>query len=188
MTHPDASELALFAGADLPCWRRWRLARHLRHCPECRLELDVFRRQRDAIRQAGTELPPDLNWSRLATDMKANIHLGLAAGECVAPPELKSRPLGWRIAAALASFALVMISGWWLQLPHPHWRGRAAAEGTVLQATGDGIELKQQDRALMLVHASSEPVLVSVDLEGVMEARYIDDQTGMVTINNVYAQ
>ena len=58
----------------------------------------------------------------------------------------------------------------------------------VLAATPVGIELKQEGRALTLMHPSSEPVLVSVSVQGSMTARFVDEETGMVTINNVYLQ
>ena len=44
------------------------------------------------------------------------------------------------------------------------------------------------DRALTLLHESSEPVLVTASVDGAMSAHYVDDETGMVTINNVYVQ
>ena len=36
-----------------------------------------------------------MNWNTLAAEMRANIHLGLAAGECVgeAPADLKAKKL-----------------------------------------------------------------------------------------------
>ena len=188
MTHPGAADLALLAGGELPFWRRWRWKRHVKQCPDCRLELEAFRREREMVRRTRAELPPDLDWGPLAADMKANIRLAVAAGECVAPAGARARPLGWRVAAALVSLALIMISGWWLHVPRPPLVARDTVEGAVLEATSEGIELRTQDRVFTLIHASSEPVLVSVNVEGAMEARYIDDETGMVTINNVYAQ
>ncbi len=187
MTHPAGGKLALLAGGELPLWRRAGVALHVRRCGQCRQEVAAYRRQIALVREGAAELPPEVNWGRLASEMRANIQLGLAAGECVAPAAPGRRRLSWRVAAALASITLVILSGWWLHLPRPHVVA-PAEDVIVLEATAEGIELKERDRSLTLIHSSSEPVLVSVSAGGAMAARFVDDETGMVTINNVYAQ
>jgi hypothetical protein len=118
--------------------------------------------------------------------MRANVQVGLQAAECVSLQEAPPRRLGWRAAAALACVTIVVVSGWWLQIPRPG--DLPAVEGTLVMATASGIELFDEDRALTLLHDSSEPVLVNASVDGAMSARYVDDETGMVTINNVYVQ
>src|ERR1022692_4917573 len=81
MTHPNQSILALYAGQDLGWFTRRRTERHLARCRECRDEVQVFASARDNL-IALNELPA-ISWNRLAAEMKANIRLGLAAGECV---------------------------------------------------------------------------------------------------------
>lgn len=184
MSHPDLSSLALFAGGELPMWSRWRLGRHLNDCPRCRAEVDAFRSRSEWVRETSAELPAELHWAPLSAEMKANIQVGLAAGECVGTTEHPPSPFGWRVAAALASITLVIVSSWFLHIPAP----RIRTDGVVLSANRGGIELKQADRAFTLMHSAAEPALVSVNAEGSMAARFVDDETGMVTINNVYAQ
>jgi hypothetical protein len=188
MSHPSSNVLALLAGGELPPWSRWRLGRHLKRCPECRREVEAFCREREWIREAAGALPAEAHWGRLAAEMKANIQVGLSAGECVDRAEPAAQWLGWRAAAALASITLVIVSGWWLHMPRPPVASSEYAGGIVLAATPVGIELKQEGRALTLMHPSSEPVLVSVSVQGSMTARFVDEETGMVTINNVYLQ
>lgn len=187
MKHPSEADLALFAGGELPWWRRWLVARHRDRCERCRHEAAAFGEDVRLAREAGAELPAELHWDRLAAEMKANIQVGLAAGECVtaagAPPRLS-----WRAAVALASLTLAVISGWWLHTPRPRASPAVSAEGVLLKATAGGIELAQAGRALTLMHESSEPVVLSVSVEGAITAHYVDDETGMVTINNVYSQ
>jgi len=89
------------------------------------------------------------------------------------------------MAAALATATVLIVSGFWLQFPGP---GKTAPEGMVLSATSEGIELMDEDRTLMLMSESSQPVLLSVSVDGAMAEHYVDDETGMVTINNVYVQ
>jgi hypothetical protein len=185
MSHPEPASLALFSGGDLPVWSRWRIGAHLNACEECRREVEALRRQSEWIRETAAELPAELHWASFAAEMKANIQVGLAAGQCVSVRPHYS-PLGLRAmaSAALATIALVVISGWFLHFPRP----KAQTEGVTLSAGRAGIQLKAADRALTLKHLGVERVLVSVNAEGSMATRYVDDATGMVTVNNVYLQ
>ncbi|MCW5983118.1 MAG: hypothetical protein KIT09_33825 [Bryobacteraceae bacterium] len=184
MSHPDAGSLALFAGGELPLWSRWQVGRHVGGCVECRREVEAFRGKSVWLRETGTELPPERHWPRLAAEMKANIQVGLAAGACVGGAREISSPFGWRVAAALACITLVIVSGWFLHLPAPVPR----TDGVVLAASRSGIELKNAEGALTLKHHGAQPALVSVSAQGSIAARFVDDETGMVTINNVYVQ
>lgn len=185
MRHPDLASLALLAGGELPVWARWRIRRHLRDCAQCRHELEGFRRRREWFREAAEELPAGLHWNRLAAEMRANIQLGLAAGECVGGASRRRVWLSWRTAAALASIAVVVVGGWWLHLPHSPAR---ASRDVVVEATAEGIELKENEGALTLIHSASAPVMISASAEGAITARFIDDETGLVTVNNVYVE
>ncbi len=64
----------------------------------------------------------------------------------------------------------------------------ASVEGTVLRATANGIELRQGEQTLTLLHGRTQEVLYSAGAGGSMRARYVDADTGYVTINNVYGQ
>ena len=187
MRHPNEVDLALFAGGDLPFWKRLLTGLHVRACGECRREADRYRHGIEFTEIAARELPEDLDWDELSREMHANVQVGLQAAECVSRPEAETPRLGWRAAAALASVTVVVVSGWWLQIPGPG-EAPAAGDETIAAQTASGIELLEEDRALTLLHESSEPVLVTASVDGVMSARYVDDETGMVTINNVYMQ
>ncbi len=185
MRHPGQSELALAAGGDLPVWQRWRLHWHLRACKRCRAEVEAFRAVGRRVASEGAKLPGKLNWERLAAEMRANIRVGLEAGQCVSPARTRGRNLGWRIAAALACVTLVIVSGWLFHFTG--FRLRTADSLTpAVAATTEGIEVQDANGSLVLRHRSEEPVLLSVTTDGSMAASYFDDETGMVTINNVY--
>jgi len=190
MTHPSESELALLAGGDLSLWQRIRLGRHAHQCPQCGAEVEAFRAARRQMSDAAQSLPADIAWGRLAAEMKANIRLGLEAGECVAAAPAPARHYGWRLSAAMASVMMVVLSGWWLQLPAPRMSLVASGDvsGVVLEATSAGLEMKENGRALTLVHASGEPVTLSAGAQGSLRARYFDPETDQVTIHHVYAQ
>lgn len=191
MNHPSDATLALYAGQELGLPARWRTRRHLARCERCRAEVDAYAGMR-------AELPemlevPEAGWSRLAAEMKANIRLGLAAGECVRdgqPEEPRRAPLfGRRALVAYASIAALVAASILLERPLPRPR---ASEGVTLEANALGIQLKGRGQSLSLLHggaaAERNAVTFSVSAQGSMRARYVDSDTGHVTINNVYAQ
>lgn len=189
MNHPTNATLALYAGDDLGLLAHWRTERHVARCERCREEVDVY----SDIR---AELPPlaempDVAWNRLAGEMKANIRLGLAAGECVRNDrELAEEPISWlgtRALVAYASIAALVTASVLLERPAPRLRP-PAADTVTLQATSDGIVLEGGGQALSLMHRRAGEVTFSANTQGSMRARYVDSDTGNVTINNVYAQ
>jgi hypothetical protein len=188
MTHPSETSLALHAGGDLGVWARWRISRHAARCDECRARLQAFRSAREQLLDEMAELPPRVNWGRLAAEMQANIHLGLAAGECVAEVEPPPRPLFGRLAAVAAPAVLLVLVGLLLQRPLPRPAAAPWVDGTLIEANRGGIEMRQGDRMLSLRHPEAEDVTYLVNVEGGLRARYVDSQTGQITIQNLYAQ
>ena len=198
MTHPREEYLALFAGGDLGRFDGWRVSRHLRQCEICRAEVARFQRASAVLNEEAGRLPPRLNWERLAAEMTGNIRVGLAAGECVAPPANPRQTLGWRPAALIAMVTILILGGWFLQGPHM-WMSRVrqplmgglarpALDVPVLNATPAGIEVKASGGALTLLNTRAASPLVYVSAPGSLRARFVDSETGQVTINNVYAE
>ncbi|HUO33046.1 MAG TPA: zf-HC2 domain-containing protein [Bryobacteraceae bacterium] len=189
MTHPSESILALYAGGDLGWLARRRTERHLARCGECRGEVQGFLAVTDNLIQSNAL--PVIPWSRMAAEMRANIRLGLAAGECVRSEPL-SGPLAWmsnvRTLAACASIFAVVVAGTFLERPSPPSPPVAARTGAILRATADGIELNQGGETLSLLHARTGEVTYSAGAQGSMRAGYVDSDTGNVTINDVYVQ
>src|SRR4029077_17421787 len=73
---------------------------------------------RDSVRSLASELPRNINWDRMAAEMSANVRVGLEAGECVASRVRKpAMSTGWRVAAASAGVAFLLVSAWWLNMP-----------------------------------------------------------------------
>jgi len=182
MKHPGAENLALYAGGELGALGRWRVSAHLAACESCRGEVQAFRQARQRLREEA-ELPAGFDWASLETEMQANIRLGLAAGRIVAPVPAAQR-LGWRAAAGLALATSVVLTGIFLNLPQPSHQ----TQGIVLEATDAGLELRENGRTLTMLQPASTTVTYTVNAEGSMRARYIDSDTGRVTITNVYAQ
>jgi anti-sigma factor RsiW len=120
MRHPKQATLALHAGGDLGAFARWRTERHLASCIRCRDEVAEF----DAMRRNMADLleMPEVPWTRIAEEMRANIRLGLEAGECVRPVQkagwIPRRP-GWQVAVAMASIIALAVTGLMLERPRP---------------------------------------------------------------------
>ncbi|HEY2019166.1 MAG TPA: hypothetical protein VGH38_36920 [Bryobacteraceae bacterium] len=190
MKHPNQATLALHAGGDLGFFARWRTEKHLAKCAHCREELAAF----DGIREILPELSeiPEIPWNRLAAEMKANIRLGLAAGECVRTSRNPLRDTrlftGTRAAVALASIVTLVATGLILQSNAP--APAVADQRTVVQSTSDGIQVGAGDQAFRLMNTgvNAADVTLTVGAQGSMGARYVDPKTGYVTINNVYAE
>jgi hypothetical protein len=185
MKHPSQATLALYAGGDLGFFARWRTNRHLAGCEPCREEVREYESLREVLPELG-ELPP-VPWNRLAAEMKANIRLGLEAGECVRSenPPLREHPLftGARAGVAVASVVALLVTALMLERP-----GSPVDESMVVQATGSGIQIRTGREFLRILNPGAQNVTYSPDARGEMRARYIDPETGYVTIHNVYAQ
>lgn len=197
MRHPNEATLALHAGGDLGVITRWKVERHLARCTSCREELAAFTNTREIV--AGLGEIPELPWARLEAEMKANIRLGLAAGECVragAPAGMAWLGIGrlrigglsgMRAAAACAAMAILVVTGLFLERPRPQVQPDQAV---VLQNSADRIEMSDGGQALSLMNTGAQSVIYSVSAQGNMGARYVDPKTGLVTVNNLnlYAQ
>lgn len=195
MTHPVPQQLALFAGGDLAAWSNWRVARHLHQCQDCSSEVAAYRGAAQDIEQL-RELPADLDWEDLAMEMKANIRLGLAAGECVEQETVGPGIFGWRLVAVMASVLVLLASGWLLHMPFSRVEQAKmtaplppiSEPGVLLQATSTGIQVQENGQSLTMLHRANEPATVSINTSGSVRARYVDSDTGQVTITNVYTE
>ncbi len=187
MIHPSEVDLSLFAGGDLGLLEHWRVGRHVRYCDSCSMTVQAFRSASEDLRQSVSGLPEDLQWNRLASEMTGNIHVGLAAGECVAPILARSKRLNsWRTAAVVASVTALLIGGWWLNIP-PR-KNIAMASEVILENRPNGIEVRQDGSSLTLLHSRGGQSVVLASSPGSLRAGYVDQETGQVTINKVYAQ
>src|SRR5579872_4273936 len=188
MGHPSETRLALYAGGDLGRWGRWLVGRHVGECPDCQREIADFSALRSDVCQVA-ELP-EIEWQPLAAEMKANIRLGIEAGECVSRrPALKGAFSGRALAACL-SLALLLVASLWLERPTPREADFKTArlrgeEAVVLESSGPGIQVTEGEQAMMLLNPRAHDVSYSSS-GSTMRARYVDADTGYVTINNVY--
>lgn len=209
MKHPSTAKLALYAGGDLAWIAALRVRFHLSRCGRCRQQVRAFAELRGQIASAARELPPEIDWNRLAAEMRANIRLGLTAGaianhalahEAVAEPEMAEQPavaspLRWSLAAAwlpgaavVASLTLVVALVWLLSHPPVSFAPDMAGNGhaTVVTALGTGLEVRMEGAALTLLAPPSGHGALAVDLGAGARAEYVDAETGQMTIHQVY--
>jgi anti-sigma factor RsiW len=186
MRHPNEAALALHAGGDLSFFARWRMERHLARCSQCRDEVAAFSDFREML--PGLAEPPDLPWNRMAAEMRANIRLGLSAGDCVRPAErpLREHPLftGFRAAVAMAGMAALVVTGLMLERPSPV----LTSEGRVVESTVNGIQIRDGAGTFRLMNPSADAVTYTVGAGGSVSARSVDSDGDGVTINKVYAE
>jgi hypothetical protein len=192
--HPADETLALYAGDELGLWTRFRVGRHLRGCNRCSRHVEEFRGVREFLDAERGELPRGVDWNSLAAEMKANIRLGLAAGQCVAQPSSERLRLAWRTPALALPVLLLVVLGWILQTAPPPLRLVPAAPpaqgeaAVVLDGGPAGIGVEQGGRGFRLMQPSAaRNVMFSVG-GGSVRSRYLDSDTGQVTISHVYAQ
>ena len=212
--HIKETDLALYASGDLRLWERASVYLHLRNCQSCSTVVEEFRADGRALRDAAEGLPDGVDWARLSAEMTANIRVGLAAGECVNPrgrvrkliPGSNLIPTSWRPVAlaslVTATLAALLVGGWWLNMPAREtqalsramrsiWHGRSVMQeerGEVIEASQEGIELRKDGGRLGVSQDAGKLMTVSVSTQGSASARYVDQDTGQVTVTSVYAQ
>lgn len=123
----------------------------------------------------------------MAAEMRANIRLGLSAGECVRAADHKPVfRLGWRPAVAVASILALAITG--ILVEHPRSRVERASSGSgqdaTLQTAADGIG----SQSLRLMYGGARDVQLSASASGSVEAHYTDPKTSYMTVSEVDAQ
>ncbi len=191
MKHPSKMELALFSGGDLKFSQRAKVFLHLAHCASCRAEADALEEARLELRDGAGSMPEDVNWESLAAEMNANIRLGLAAGAIVEYEEIpepeRFEPAAWRLAVVCASLTFVMATGWWLN------RGAVPAAYpekslTITEARPEGLAVEKNGAALTLLNPQEQAVTTTVSWDGGARSRYVDSETGQVTIHHVYTE
>ncbi len=199
MKHPGEYNLALLAGGEAGAVHRFRLDRHVRNCEDCQEKIAEFQALRKHL--ADTEFldlnSSVVNWNSLAAEMRANIHVGLEAGACVRDTHVSKSwfaknwmAKNWspQFALAFASLAVLVGAGLFFTDARLHRMTVVEAAAPVLQPTASGIELRKGTDSFAFLDNKGVRTDQTVNAQGAIEARYINDETGSVTITNVYLQ
>ena len=191
--HPSEAELALLAGNDCGRVSQFFLNRHVRRCEVCiDTVADFVLLRQEMLRQEISlhdTVETALDWDRLAAEMRANIHLGLEAGECVRQtvPASAANPF-WnpRMAAAFASLVLLVGAGFALRAPQAPLAKAQTANVPTLESTKSGLELRAGANSFALLNHHGGVARQTVSAQGDIRASYIE--AGAVTIHNVYLE
>lgn len=188
MTHPGEQELSLYASGDLNVLAMWRVGLHVRSCAQCAGEVANTEAVMSELRAHSAQLPAGLHWDRLAAEMTANIHVGLEAGECIGPIRA-TRPerIGWRPVVVMAGLSALLMGAWWLNPPRTVREAAIRNSPVEVRTSPDGIEVKENGSAMILMHTRGQQRPIIVSTPGSLRARFVDQDTGQVTINNVYS-
>ncbi len=186
--HPAESDLALYAAGDLRWLHRRRTDRHVSRCSQCQGIVAEYSEFRSSIKSSQAFEAP--NWNRLASEMTANIRLGLAAGECVGA-RLAPRPIvsGKRLILAGGMLSALVAVGIWIGRPDLHpvqWQ--KVSSGTILERSETGIQVSGIRQTLRIMNPATRNVIYSVGSQGELRARSLDPETGNVAITHVYGE
>jgi hypothetical protein len=201
IVHPTLEYLSLYATGDLPVMIRLRTDMHVRHCATCEQHVLAIqaakaelRRQSHAEILTGFEAIAD--WHALENDMLGNIRVGVAASRCIEKVG-RTRHIGGRLAW-VAGMAALFIAGWLTRVPTEDSLRILSAlrravgidqqpiSGTIVHSTPNGIAVRAQGATLTILHPQS--AVISMSSPTSVTARYVDDDSGQVTITNVYGQ
>ncbi len=188
--HFSDAELALASTGDLGWRRRLAIWLHARQCRECGSAIEEYRTGRGEIQRGAAAMEMDeAAWLELEGEMKANIRLGLSAGRIVDPrpgmvEALGVEAAGWRAAVVFATLTVVLAGGWLLKRPVPGLPG-AAWQSVFAEANAEGVGIQEGQSGLMLLGPEKESSVMLAGTAGGARARFIDAETGQVTIHHV---
>jgi anti-sigma factor RsiW len=218
LQHIVETDLALYVSGDLSLFRRVSVGFHVRRCERCRGLIERYRADRGRVKEIVAEMPEGLNWDRLSREMGANIRVGLAAGECVAPFQGKwgrdgkrgrdRMPIrvNWRPAALTAGGIALLTVAWVLNMPPGTTTELGRAMSAVMHGRGSIANPNPDDGNGPIVVANQQgielrvndhsmggsqderPVAVTVSLVGSASERHVNADTGQMTITSVYVQ
>lgn len=176
---------ALLAGNDAGLLPRLKAALASRISPRQERADDGFGRILDELPRF-RELPEYFAWDDLAAEMKANILVGLEAGEVVRSRPVAA-PLGWKTAVTFAGIAFLIVSGYWLGLSG-HLLRSEKPQTAILEAHPGGLELQTRETALTVIYSRESGQQVLSGGLGGIRADYVDEETGQLTVAHVYAE
>ena len=129
--------------------------------------------------------------------MIGNIAVGVAAARCV--DKVRRKGSLWLRASFALGLGTLFVAGWVTHIPAEdtsrlvdslrHWAGletSASAAEVVLRSSPDSVFVRSQGTTLKLIHPRS--AVTSISSSSAVQARYIDEDTGQVTITGVYGQ
>jgi hypothetical protein len=79
------------------------------------------------------------------------------------------------------------MGAWWLNPPRTVREVALRPSPVEVRTSQGGIEVKENGSAMILMHTRGQQRPIIVSTPGSLRARFVDQDTGQVTINNVYS-
>jgi hypothetical protein len=193
--------LALYSRGDLPTLARLRLKAHLLECANCEHQVALFAAslselRREAVSETLTAFEAIADWKVLEREMMGNIVVGVAAARCI---DNVGRKRAWLSRLAFGTgLSVLFVVGWITHMPSEQTHHLTASLSRIVglqpgsrsinmvQATPNAIAVRSQGVTLSILHPPT--AVVSLSGNSSMEARYVDEESGQLTIASVYGQ
>lgn len=196
MRHFSDHEAALASSGDFPFLYKLQAQAHCLICVECRGRVESFRSDRSRVDLAvdGFELPRAIKWDQLEGEMLGNIRLGLDVDAIHQGPVHKAeeRFIPWRAAVAVAAMTVIVMTGWFLTGPGSRPAVSAVAQvrsgGLLLRGDEHGVGVENRGRGMILRNVASRSNRLEVGLEGSVRSSVVDQDSGQVTVSQIYVE
>jgi hypothetical protein len=192
-THPSETDLALLAGGDCSWFRRFFLRRHVARCGDCRDTLASFTELRSETLELASNnagIMPETDWNQLAGEMRANIRLGLAAGECVGEAPSAILPVSWKPRLAMGAACVLLLTGAGIFLHGllPNDNPAGVVHAATVESNSTGVQVTTGASSMTLMNHAGVAGDQTVSSDGAIRASYVDGDTGTVTVTSVYVE
>ncbi len=196
MRHFSEHEAALASSGDLPLMLKLQSHAHCLVCPDCRARVDSFRSDRSRVDVAvdSFELPRAIKWDQLEAEMLGNIRLGLDvdAVHQGSVQKTEARYIPWRAAVAILAMTVIVMTGWFLTGPGSRPTASAVAQvrsgGLLLRGDENGVGVENRGRGMILRNVASRSNRIEVGLEGSVRSSVVDQDSGQVTVSQIYVE
>jgi hypothetical protein len=192
-THPSEINLALLAGGDCGWLRRFFLRRHVARCGDCRDTVASFTELRSETLELASNnasMTPETDWNQLAGEMRANIRLGLAAGECVGEAPATILPVSWKPRLAIAATCVLLLAGAGIFLHGllPNDNPAGVVHAATVESNSTGVQVTTGASSMTLMNHAGVAGDQTISSDGAIRSSYVDGDTGTVTVTSVYVE
>ncbi len=199
MRHLNDSEAALASSGDLSFVARMRSRAHCAVCSSCRMRVEVFRQDAERVRKIvpDFELPRSMDWGEIEREMFANVRLGLDVSEIRTDfGKVPERAISWAGAVSIATLTAIVITGWFLAGPRtqqyllhaPRAVAQVKSGAMILRGDENGVGLESRGVGMILRNAASPSSRFEVGLEGSVRSSVVDQDSGQVTVSQIYVE
>ena len=199
MRHLNDSEAALASRGDLSFVARMRSRAHCAVCSSCRMRVEVFQQDAARVRKIvpDFELPRSMDWGEIEREMFANVRLGLDVSEIrTGFGKVPERAISWTGAVSIATLTAIVSTGWFLAGPRtqqyllhaPRAVAQVKSGAMILRGDENGVGLESRGVGMILRNVASSSSRFEVGLEGRVRSSVVDQDSGQVTVSQIYVE